>query len=163
MSKSLKRTKPWKSRTLLKEIVMSDGFKITFWLYELNDEVVWETFEKNHSVPIDKRSLFDVKSSEIPEADGIIGGPPSPSWSLAGKMRGVKDERGQLFHEYVRVLRDKRPLFFLAENVPGSVSRTHIGDFEGLLTKLSNLGYEVIYKVIDARDYGVPQDRRGVI
>ena len=116
-----------------------------------NDKVVWETFERNHGLEIDKRSLFNIKSSEMPDADGIIGGPPCQSWSLAGKMRGVKDERGQLFYEYVRVLRDKRPLFFLAENVPGIVSRTHIREFEGLLIQLSNLGYEVVYKVIDAK------------
>ena len=70
-----------------------------------NDPYVWETFEKNHKITIDRRSLFDIKSSEIPDADGIIGGPPCQSWSLAGEMRGAKDERGQLFYEYIRVLK----------------------------------------------------------
>ena len=128
-----------------------------------NDPIVWETFEKNHHLTIDKRSLFDIKSDEIPDADGIIGGPPCQSWSLAGKMRGVKDERGQLFYEYVRVLRDKHPSFFLAENVPGIVSRTHIREFNNLLKKLSSLGYYIANKVVDARDYGIPQERRRVI
>ena len=98
-----------------------------------NDPVVWETFEKNHKIAIDKRSLFDIKSNEIPEADGIVGGPPCQSWSLAGEMRGAKDERGQLFYEYVRVLKDKKPNFFLAENVKGIISSTHIGEFKKIL------------------------------
>lgn len=128
-----------------------------------NDPTVWESFEKNHGVKLDRRSLLDVKSEEIPDSDGIIGGPPCQSWSLAGMMRGAKDERGQLFYEYVRVLRDKRPKFFLAENVPGIVSSTHIHEFRAILNKLSDLGYNLSYSVVDARDYGVPQERRRVI
>ena len=82
-----------------------------------NDPVVWETFEKNHNISIEKKSLFEIKSIEIPQSDGIIGGPPCQSWSLAGEMRGANDERGQLFYEYIRVLKSKKPNFFLAENV----------------------------------------------
>ena len=78
-------------------------------------------------------------------------------------MRGINDKRGQLFHEYIKVLKDKQPKFFLAENVPGIVSRTHIGEFNAILRKLSNLGYNINYKLVDARDYGVPQERRRVI
>ncbi|MDG6221914.1 MAG: DNA cytosine methyltransferase [Candidatus Bathyarchaeota archaeon] len=128
-----------------------------------NDKKVWETFEKNHTITIDKRSLFDIRSDEIPDSDGIIGGPPCQSWSLAGAMRGIKDDRGKLFHEYIRVLKDKQPSFFLAENVPGIVSRTHIDEFNIILSNFSKLGYNVSYKVLDARNYGVPQERRRVL
>ena len=137
------------------------GFKLKY--ANDNDKVVWETFEKNHSIKIDKRSLFDIESDEIPDADGIVGGPPCQSWSLAGAMRGINDKRGQLFYEYIRVLKDKQPTFFLAENVPGIVSRTHITEFETIISKLSSLGYNVTYNVIEARNYGVPQERRRVI
>ncbi len=128
-----------------------------------NDPIVWETFEKNHKIAIDKRSLFDIKSDEIPDADGIIGGPPCQSWSLAGKMRGAKDERGQLFYEYVRVLKDKQPKFFLAENVAGIISKTHIQEFNNILAKLSKLGYNISYSLVNAKNYGVPQERLRVI
>jgi DNA (cytosine-5)-methyltransferase 1 len=128
-----------------------------------NDPVVWETFEKNHKISMDKRSLFDIKSSEIPDSDGIVGGPPCQSWSLAGEMRGAKDVRGQLFYEYIRVLKDKKPKFFLAENVPGIISKTHLPEFNRIIENFSELGYAVTYKLIDARDYGVPQERRRVI
>jgi DNA (cytosine-5)-methyltransferase 1 len=137
------------------------GFKLVY--ANDNDPTVWETFERNHKIGIDKRSLFDIKSEEIPEADGIIGGPPCQSWSLAGEMRGAKDERGQLFYEYVRVLKDKGPKFFLAENVEGIISSTHIQEFKAILSKLSGLSYDVTYKVLNARDFGVPQERRRVI
>lgn len=128
-----------------------------------NSPIVWETFEKNHKISIDHRSLFDIKSAEIPDADGIIGGPPCQSWSLAGEMRGAKDERGQLFYEYIRVLKDKKPKFFLAENVPGIISSTHLPEFKKILSRFSQIGYEVTYEPLDARNYGVPQERKRVI
>lgn len=137
------------------------GFKIMY--ANDNDPAVWETYEKNHKIKIDKRSLCDVKSNEIPDADGIIGGPPCQSWSLAGEMRGAKDERGQLFYEYIRILRDKKPNFFLAENVPGIVSRTHLPEFKAILRKIESIGYNISYKTLDAKDFGVPQERRRVI
>jgi DNA (cytosine-5)-methyltransferase 1 len=128
-----------------------------------NDPIVWKTFEKNHKILIDKRSLFDITSNEIPDADGIVGGPPCQSWSLAGEMRGAKDQRGQLFYEYIRVLKDKQPNFFLAENVPGIISSTHIEEFKNILRQLSDLGYTITYQLVDARNYGVPQERRRII
>jgi len=137
------------------------GFKLVF--ANDIDRAVWETFEKNHGVQIDKRSIAKISSSEIPDAEGIVGGPPCQSWSLAGAMRGIKDERGQLFYEYVRVLKDKQPLFFLAENVPGIISSTHLPQFKMILKRLEEANYKVSYKLLDARDYGVPQERKRVI
>ena len=127
------------------------------------DRDVWETFEKNNGVQIDKRSIVDVPSEEIPDCDGIVGGPPCQSWSLAGAMRGIKDPRGQLFYEYIRILKDKKPLFFLAENVPGIISKAHRAEFEKILEKFKEIGYNVNYKLLNAKDYGVPQERKRVI
>jgi DNA (cytosine-5)-methyltransferase 1 len=112
---------------------------------------------------MDKRSLLEVPSTDIPDAEGIIGGPPCQSWSLAGAMRGAKDSRGQLFFEYVRVIKDKHPAFFLAENVPGILSPAHVGEFNNIVSLLKGLGYRISYKTIDSRDYGVPQERKRVI
>jgi DNA (cytosine-5)-methyltransferase 1 len=130
-----------------------------------NASFCWETFEKNHGLKIDKRSIVDVKSEEIPDVDGIIGGPPCQSWSLAGAMRGIKDNRGQLFYEYIRILIDKKPKFFLAENVPGIVSKTHLPEFKKILKELEKIkpGYNVSYKLLNAADYGVPEERKRVI
>lgn len=134
------------------------GFN-TVWATEY-DKTIWETYEYNHpGVRLNKRSIIDILSNDIPNADGIIGGPPCQSWSLAGAMRGGGDPRGQLFYEYVRILRDKKPLFFLAENVPGMVSRAHKAAFEKLLIDFYNIGYEIHYSVINAKNYGAPQER----
>ena len=108
--------------------------------------------EYNHKgVPLDRRSIIDITSSDIPDATGIIGGPPCQSWSLAGAMRGGSDPRGQLFWEYVRILSDKKPLFFLAENVPGIISSTHKADFERLLTSFYSIGYDINYATLNAK------------
>jgi len=137
------------------------GFKLVF--ANDNDKGVWETFEKNHGLKIDKRSISDIKSGEIPPAEGIVGGPPCQAWSLAGAMRGVSDERGRVFYEYVRIIKDKKPLFFVAENVPGIISKTHLPEFEKLINEFKKIGYTVNYKLLDARNYGVPQERKRVI
>jgi DNA (cytosine-5)-methyltransferase 1 len=137
------------------------GFKLVY--ANDFDKAVWETFERNHRLKIDRRSICDVKSSEIPDADGIIGGPPCQSWSLAGAMRGARDARGQLFYEYIRIINDKRSKFFLAENVPGLVSSAHILEFNKILAKFKDMGYDVSWKILDARGYGVPQERKRVI
>ena len=139
----------------------NQGFKIVF--ANDIDKDVWETFEKNHKHPIDKRSIIDIDSKDIPNAEGILGGPPCQSWSLAGAMRGISDNRGKLFYDYLRVLRDKKPLFFLAENVPGIISKTHKAEFEKIIQEFEKLGYAVSWKLMDAKAYGVPQARKRVI
>lgn len=127
------------------------------------DKNVWETYEKNHKTPIDRRPIQEVHSDEIPDADGVIGGPPCQSWSVAGGMSGINDERGRVFYEYIRILKDKQPLFFVAENVPGIVSHRHIEEFNKIINKLEGLGYLVNFQPIDVRDYGVPQERKRII
>ena len=127
------------------------------------DKDVWGTYERNNGIRIDRRSLFDIPSNDVPEVDGIIGGPPCQSWSLAGAMRGINDERGQLFYEYIRIIKDKQPKFFVAENVPGMLSSTHKNEFEKIIKEMEKLGYRVTYNLYDARNYGVPQERKRVI
>ena len=85
------------------------GFKTT-WANEY-DRTIWETFRLNFpDIHLTTKSIVDIPSSDIPSTDGIIGGPPCQSWSEAGAMRGMNDVRGQVFLEYVRILKDKKPL-----------------------------------------------------
>lgn len=138
------------------------GFNIA-WSNEF-DKTIWETHEFNFpACPLDKRSITDIPSNEIPEALGIIGGPPCQSWSEAGSRRGINDERGQLFHEYIRVLKDKKPLFFLAENVSGILHAKHKEAFQNILMEFEEAGYQISYELLNAHNYGVPQDRLRVI
>jgi DNA (cytosine-5)-methyltransferase 1 len=127
------------------------------------DKDVWDTFEKNHGINIDRRSITDIKSADIPSATGIVGGPPCQSWSLAGEMRGIEDSRGRLFYEYARIIRDKKPLFFVAENVAGILSKTHLPEFLRIISEFKKIGYSVSYKLLNAKDFGVPQERKRVI
>jgi DNA (cytosine-5)-methyltransferase 1 len=137
------------------------GFSLAF----ANDnwEGCWDTFEKNHNHPICKNSITQIKPEEIPEVIGFVGGPPCQSWSLAGAMRGINDSRGKLFYNYVELIKAKQPLFFLAENVAGLLSNKHLPEFKKIIQAFKEIGYNVSYELLNAKDYGVPQDRKRVI
>ncbi|CAA6818889.1 MAG: DNA-cytosine methyltransferase (EC [uncultured Sulfurovum sp.] len=137
------------------------GFN-TIWANEYDKEI-WETFEKNFThTKLDRRSITQILSDEIPETLGLIGGPPCQSWSEAGKSRGIEDDRGQLFFEFIRVLRDKKPLFFLAENVSGMLASRHTEALENIKKHFTDSGYTLSFKLLNAHDYAVPQDRKRI-
>jgi len=138
------------------------GFEIV-WANEF-DRKIWRTYEYNFPrTKLDKRSIVDIPSSEIPSASGIIGGPPCQSWSEAGALRGINDRRGEVFFEFVRILKDKQPLFFLAENVSGMLASRHKDAFQEILKQFDEVGYKISWKLLNAKSYRVPQDRRRVI
>ena len=103
-----------------------------------------------------------LKSEEIPDCDGIIGGPPCQSWSEAGSLKGIDDARGKLFYDYIRILKDKQPLFFLAENVVGMLSKRHEAAVENIKKMFRECGYDLTVTLVNVSDYGVPQDRKRV-
>lgn len=139
------------------------GFKVV-WANEYDKEI-WETYEKNHLHTIlDKRSIMDIPADEVPTCDGIIGGPPCQSWSAAGSLRGIKDKRGQLFYDFIRILNAKQPKFFLAENVSGMLLERHQDALENIkeLLKNAGIGYELSFQLLNAANFEVPQDRKRV-
>ena len=137
------------------------GFN-TVWANEYDKEI-WETYEKNFpNTFLDRRSIRDIPSNEIPDAMGLIGGPPCQSWSEAGKLKGIDDHRGQLFFEFIRVLRDKKPLFFLAENVSGMLATRHKEALENIKKHFTDSGYHLFFQLLDANDYKVAQNRKRV-
>lgn len=91
------------------------------------DKTIWETYEKNHDIKLIKGDVCKISSDVFPDCDGIIGGPPCQSWSEAGALKEIDDPRGQLFYQYIRILEDKKPKFFLAENVKGMMAKDTIG------------------------------------
>lgn len=138
------------------------GFDLV-WANEYDKEI-WETYEKNHrNTFLDKRDIRKISSKEIPDCMGIIGGPPCQSWSEGGSQRGIKDPRGKLFLEYIRILQDKQPLFFLAENVSGMLHQKHSSALENIVQTFEQSGYIVSYKLLNTVNCGVPQDRKRVI
>ncbi len=127
------------------------------------DKTIWATYEKNHKGSLKKGDIREIASDEFPDnIDGIIGGPPCQSWSEAGSLRGIDDARGQLFFDYIRILRDKQPKFFLAENVSGMLSNRHSDAVKHILELFDECGYNVTLNMVNAADYGVGQDRKRV-
>jgi DNA (cytosine-5)-methyltransferase 1 len=127
------------------------------------DKQIWATFQKNFpNVKLDKRSIANIKIEEIPNANGLVGGPPCQSWSEAGAGRGFDDARGQLFVDYIRVLQAKKPQFFVAENVSGILHQKHRQSVEGFVNDFQQAGYRVSIIAANACDYGVAQERERV-
>lgn len=138
------------------------GFKIS-WANEY-DKNIWATHELNFpETYLCKKSITEIDEKSIPNCIGIIGGPPCQAFSEAGAKKGTKDPRGQLFWDYIRILNEKQPLFFVAENVSGLLSERHKKDLEAFIKAFDDAGYNVDYKLYIASDYGVPQDRERLI
>lgn len=132
------------------------------------DKTIWATFKANHPnthlIEGDVRQVTkeDIEQYIDGEVDGIIGGPPCQSWSEAGSLRGIKDARGQLFFDYIRILKEFRPKFFLAENVSGMLANRHSEAVQNILEMFDETGYDVSFTLVNAKDYGVAEERKRV-
>lgn len=137
------------------------GFSVD-WANEYDKEI-WETFEKNHrNTILDRRSIVNIPHEEVPECDGIIGGPPCQSWSAGGSLKGINDKRGQLFYDFIRILKEKKPYFFLAENVQGMLLPRHKAALDNIKELFREAGYTLSFEMLNAADFNVPQDRKRV-
>lgn len=125
------------------------------------DPHICPTFRANFpDVNLIEGDIRNIDSDVFPDnVEGIIGGPPCQSWSEGGAKRGIEDPRGQLFNEYIRILRKVQPLFFVAENVSGMLSPRHKAAVDAFMTAFNDAGYDVYLKMLNARDYEVPEDR----
>lgn len=113
--------------------------------------------------------ITKIEASEIPDFDILLGGFPCQAFSAAGKRRGFMDTRGTLFFEVERILKEKQPKGFVLENVEGLVNhdRENKSDRIGrslstILSHLENLDYKVSWKVLNANEFGVPQERKRI-
>lgn len=144
--------------------------------YESNDmEIVYANdiddnacniFKENFGITPDNRDIREVKSEEIPEFDILTGGFPCQSFSIIAqnpKRLGVKDERGKLFFEMCRILRERQPKCFIAENVKGILTANKKSAFPLILKEFEESGYDVQYRILNSANYGVPQKRERVI
>jgi len=132
------------------------------------DSKIWETFKANHPkthlIEGDIRNISkeDISQYLNGEIDGIIGGPPCQSWSEAGSLKGIEDDRGKLFFDYIRILKEFKPKFFLAENVSGMLANSHSEAVKNILSLFDDAGYDVSLTLVNAKDYGVAQERKRV-
>ena len=128
------------------------------------DSSIHATYRINHpNTQLCTLDIRDIRANDIPDCDGIIGGPPCQSWSLGGKSLGIEDDRGKLVYDYIRIVNEKKPKFFIMENVPGMVTPRHINAFNEFLNLFRNAGYVVKYELMNAADFQIPQERQRVI
>jgi DNA (cytosine-5)-methyltransferase 1 len=169
-----------------------EGFDIRVTL-DNNPDVI-KTIRKNRpDIPLIGRSIFDVETKEIlekakldvGEATVITGGPPCQSFSTAGRRLSVKEKRGQCVFEFLRVIREAKPKFFVFENVTGLLSAAikHVSfyerinkkeeelspeerlgsAFEVILEEFRNTKYGINWGIVNSADYGAPQKRKRLI
>ena len=130
------------------------------------DDNACNIFKENFGIIPDNRDIREVKAEEIPEFDILTGGFPCQSFSIIAqnpKRLGVKDERGKLFFEMCRILRERQPKCFIAENVKGILTANKKSAFPLIIKEFEDSGYDVQYSLLNAAKFGVPQKRERVI
>ena len=131
-----------------------------------NDEYCTKIYNANFEHKCIVKDVRDIIPSQIPDFDILAGGFPCQSFSISAQnppRLGYKDERGMLFFEMVKILKEKKPRAFIAENVKGLLSANNKKAFPMILREFSDAGYYVQYYLVNASKFGVPQKRERVI
>ena len=141
-------------------------------LIQAGHEIVWandfdadcvDTYQKNINNHIIFGSIQDIKSESIPDCGAVVGGFPCQGFSQANQLRFGADPRNILYMEFLRVVKDKRPKWFLAENVRGILSLDNGAAIKKIESDFAKAGYRVQKQLFNTADYGVPQTRQRVI
>jgi DNA (cytosine-5)-methyltransferase 1 len=137
------------------------GYEVV-WANDFNPDAV-KTYKKNIGNHIICGDISKINSSDIPDNfDVLLGGFPCQGFSIANSKRNMGDSRNFLYLEMLRIIKDKQPKFFVAENVKGLLSMEKGRVINMIVNDFSKLGYRVDYKLLRASDYGVPQHRERV-
>lgn len=122
-----------------------------------------EVLKQNHPGEKITGDITKVEAEDIPDFDILLGGFPCQAFSMAGKRLGFEDTRGTLFFDVARIIKEKRPKGFVLENVEGLVNHDGGKTFEVILETLTkDLGYYVTAQILNAKDFGVAQDRKRI-
>ncbi len=137
--------------------------------YSEIDKYAIECYEQNHfrkEYPLGTGVLStnfgditNIDPKELPDFDLFTGGFPCQAFSVAGKGKGELDARGTLFYDIIRICEVKKPKYILLENVKGLTNKRHKETFDKILSELDRIGYYVFWKVLNTKNYGVPQNR----
>lgn len=154
------------------------GFELACNDLGIRTECVFTSEIKEYAIKILKQNhpnehitgdITKVKTEDIPNFDILLAGFPCQAFSAAGKRLGFEDTRGTLFFDVARILKDKKPMGFILENVEGLVNhdktdaKEHIGKtLKTILDTLTGLGYKVSWKVLNAKFFSVPQERKRI-
>lgn len=126
---------------------------------EINAQAL-EVYRSNWQTDPDNHNLGDISKLEVlPDHDVMVGGVPCQPWSIAGQNKGFDDPRGQLWGDVIRLVGQNRPKAFVFENVKGLVDPRHADCLEAILMSFRQSGYRLHVKLLNAFDYGVPQNR----
>ncbi|MFH2020534.1 MAG: DNA cytosine methyltransferase [archaeon] len=140
-----------KANIPFKVVGYSEIDKFAIGMYELNFKGI-----KNYG------DITKIDPKKLPEFDIFTGGFPCQSFSSIGKGLGELDPRGTLFYDIIRICEVKQPKFILLENVKGLTTNSHKPTFEKILSELKRIGYNVQWKILNSKDYGIPQNRERV-
>lgn len=106
--------------------------------------------------------ITKIKAEDLPTVDIITGGSPCQDLSVAGKGAGLNGERSGLFFHFIRLIKEKQPTYFVWENVKGALSSQGGWDFARVQIEMEQAGYDVWWQVLNAKDFGVPQNRERI-
>jgi len=139
------------------------------------DKYAKETYLKNFNPKNFYTDITTLKMQDLASVDLLVFGFPCQAFSMAGKRKGFDDTRGTLFYDALRYLIEHRPRYFIAENVRGLLSHDNGKTFQTIIDCLAkttnyqmslmpfdNLGYHIHYKVLNTKDYGIPQNRERI-
>lgn len=128
-----------------------------------------EVLSQNHPNEEIHGDITKIEANLIPDFDVLLAGFPCQAFSSAGKRLGFEEARGTLFFDVARILKEKQPFGFILENVEGLVNHDRISPkdkigktLSTILSILDEIGYKVSWKVLNAKDFGVPQDRKRI-
>lgn len=130
-----------------------------------NDKFVKESYFANYNISDENwyNDVYDIQGKKYKgKIDLLVGGSPCQSFSMVGKRKGLEDTRGTLFYEFARVVKESQPKVFIYENVKGLVNHDKGNTFETIKATFDELGYRYFYKVLNAKDYGIPQHRERI-
>jgi len=130
--------------------------------YSEIDKYASAIYKKHYHDHNELGDITKIDTAKLPDFDLLMGGFPCQSFSIAGKRGGFDDTRGTLFFEIARILRDKTPKYFLLENVKGLLSHDSGRTFSTIIETLQEIGYGVSWKVLNTKDFGIPQNRERV-
>ena len=147
------------------------GFELGIKNSNIEHELIGYSEIDPYAIKIFEKHFFGIKNygdatkirgDEIKDFDILFGGFPCQAFSVAGKQKGFDDTRGTLFFDIARILSIKKPKYLVLENVKGLLSHESGNTFQRILTILSKLEYRVEWKILNSKNFGVPQNRERI-
>ncbi len=123
------------------------------------DEYPLTAYNAIHNTNFEPIDITELDENTVPDCDVVCWSPPCQSWSQAGKQGGFDDHRGVLFFDGLKIIKAKQPKYALMENVKGLTQKKFENEFNEMLDELDKAGYNNYWKILNARDYGIPQNR----